>query len=232
MSDYPIRKIDYGYKYETHMHTAEVSACAVSFAHQQVKSYKKKGYAGIIVTDHFVNGNSTCPKKLDWEKKMHHIVSGYMNAKKSGDQYGLDVFLGWEFSISGLDFLTYGLDVEFLIAHPNLDKLCIEDYSALVREHGGYLAQAHPYRDAWYIKNSRPVSAELLDGVEVFNTMDSDASNADALAYAKKHNLPIQAGTDSHKAFGFSYSGIRLNKKAESIHDIIAEIKAGNVKLI
>ena len=232
MSDNPIRKINYGYKYETHMHTSEVSACAVSTADQQVEAYKKRGYTGLIITDHFINGYSTCPPKYDWERKMNHIVSGYEKAKKAGEKYGVDVFLGWEFTIAGLDFLTYGLDIEFLVAHPNMDKLGIEEYSALIRKHGGYLAQAHPYRKAWYLQNTKPVSPNLIDGVEVYNAWDSDKSNADALAFAKKFDLPIQAGSDSHKASWHIPSGIRLEKKAESIHDIIAELKAKRVELI
>jgi len=232
MTDYPIRKINYGYKYETHMHTSEVSACAISSAHQQVETYKMMGYTGIIITDHFVNGYSTCPRKLDWEKKMQHIVSGYLKAKKAGDKHGLDVFLGWEYTISGLDFLTYGLDLEFMIAHPNFDRLGIEDYSALVRKNGGYLAQAHPYRKAWYLENSSPVSPHLIDGVEVYNIQDDYYSNEEALTFAKKHDLPIQGGTDSHRTYGHGYSGIKLSKRAESIHDIINEIKAKNVEII
>jgi len=220
------------YLYETHMHTAEVSACAVSTAAEQVNSYKQKGYTGIIVTDHFVNGNSTCPRALPWEKQMKHFATGYMKAKKAGDDCGLDVFFGWEFSIRGSDFLTYGLDLDFLIANPGLDLLDIESYSSLVRSNGGYLAQAHPYREAWYVEYCLPVEYHLLDGVEVLNTMDTGSVNAKALDFAKKHNLPIQAGSDSHNSEHPAYSGIKLQKKAESIFDIIEAIKANNIAVI
>ena len=213
------------YLYETHMHTSEVSACADSSAAEQVSTYLKMGYTGIIVTDHFINGYSTCPKKLAWDKKMEHILTGYVEAKKAGDQCGLDVFLGWEFTINGLDFLTYGLDLEFLISNPDLDKLGLESYSALVRKCGGYLAQAHPYREAWYIESGFPVSHLLVDGIEVYNPMDSEEHNAMALAYAKLHNLPEQAGSDSHHKDTPVLGGIKLQKKAESIFDIIEAIK-------
>ena len=141
------------YLYETHMHTSEVSACANSTAVEQVCAYHNRGYAGIIVTDHFINGYSTCPTNLPWAQKMEHIVSGYESAKTAGEHCGLAVFLGWEFRIRGADFLTYGLDLDFLLAHPGLDQLEIEAYSALVRASGGYLAQAHPFRDACYIEH-------------------------------------------------------------------------------
>ncbi len=42
------------YQYETHLHTSEVSACSVAPAVELVHFYKKLGYAGIFVTDHFV----------------------------------------------------------------------------------------------------------------------------------------------------------------------------------
>ena len=220
------------YLYETHMHTSEVSACAASSAAQQVDSYKNRGYTGIIVTDHFINGYSTCPKKLPWDAKMKHIVSGYIEAKKAGDRCGLDVFLGWEFTVRGSDFLTYGLDLEFLLANPDLDKLNIEEYSALVRKCGGFLAQAHPYRDAWYIEYKFPVQHQLVDAIEVFNPLDTNKSNAKALAFALQHDLPMQAGSDSHDRDHTFYSGIKLQYKAESIFDIIEAIKSKSAEII
>jgi len=218
--------------YETHMHTAEVSACSGSTAAEQVQAYKNNGYTGVIITDHFINGNSTCPKDAPWDTRMKHFVRGYENAKKAGDACGLDVFFGWEYTIRGSDFLTYGLDLGFLLAHPNFDVLPIEEYSALVRDCGGFLAQAHPFRDAWYIDNKYPVESYLVDALEVYNSMDSDISNKKAEAYAARHNLPIQAGSDSHHSRHARYSGIILHEKANSIFDIIDAIANKKVKLI
>jgi len=220
------------YKYETHMHTAEVSACAVKFAAQQVAAYKDRGYAGIIITDHFVNGYTTCPKDLPWDKKMHFFKKGYDEAKRMGDKVGLDVFLGWEFTIRGSDFLTYGLGLEFLLAHPGIDKFGIEKYSALVRENGGFLAQAHPYRDEYYIDHPFPVEPQFIDAVEVFNVMDRPSSNKKAFEFALQNNLPMQSGTDDHGRGNNLYSGIITETKAESIYDIINAIKSRQAKLI
>jgi len=220
------------YLYETHMHTSESSGCGASSAAQQVMAYKNRGYTGIIITDHFVNGNSTCPKKLPWEIKMKYVLNGYEKAKEAGDKFGLDVFLGWEFTVRGADFLTYGLDLDFLLANPDVDKLGIKDYSDLVRKSGGFLAQAHPYRDEYYIEHNYPTKPHLIDAVEVFNSMDRNSANSKARAFAEKHDLPMQAGTDSHSTRERYYSGVALNKKAESIHDIIEAIKTKNVTLI
>jgi len=218
--------------YETHMHTSEVSACALNSAKEQIKFYKKMGYAGVIVTDHFVNGNSTCPKNYSWEKKMNHIIKGFVEAKKAGIKHDIDVFLGWEYTIRGTDFLTYGLGLDFLLENPDLARLSAEQYSSRVRQNGGFLAQAHPYRNAFYIDRPFPVSPHFIDAVEVRNSADSEGTNSRAFEFAATHNIPMQAGTDSHKINSHAYSGIILKEKANSIEDIIEAIKTKNIDLI
>jgi len=228
------------FKYETHMHTSEGSGCGRNTGAEQARAYKERGYQGIIITDHFINGYSRCPKskKLSWADKMEYVVAGYKSAKAEGDRIGLDVFLGWEFTIRGSDFLTYGLDWDFLIANPDLHLMDIPEYIALVRKSGGFLAQAHPYRKADYIEHQFPVDAQYLDAVEVYNQSDARCfsvnadSNAKALQFAKDNNLPFQAGTDSHGTDYNVVSGITLKRKAETIFDIINAIKSREVELI
>ena len=221
------------YLYECHLHTAEGSGCGRNTAAEQVRAYKKRGYQGIIVTDHFINGYSTCPryKKIEWEEKMAYVVAGYKAAKQEGDSLGLDVFLGWEYTINGSDFLTYGLGIDFLLDNPGLDLLDIKTYSSLVREKGGYLAQAHPYRDAAYIQHKFPVDPMYLDGVEVFNASDNPNINKKAMRFAEKHGLPMQAGGDSHGTDD-SPSGVKLKSRAKNIQDIIEAIKNRTAEII
>ena len=58
------------YKYEPHLHTKEASACAILTGAEQARLYKDLGYSGIIVTDHFFNGNTCIPKHLPWSIKL------------------------------------------------------------------------------------------------------------------------------------------------------------------
>ncbi|MDR0293751.1 MAG: PHP domain-containing protein [Oscillospiraceae bacterium] len=220
------------YLYETHMHTSPVSACAASSPASQARAYKRRDYAGIIVTDHFTNGNSGCPPGLPWDEKMAFFASGYEEAKKEGGRCGLDVFFGWEFNVEGTEFLTYGLSLDFLLAHPDMDKLPIRQYSGLVRSAGGYLAQAHPFRTANWIRNPGAVAPDLMDGVEVYNAGIPDEANTKAFDFARLHGLPVQAGSDSHHEILPFSSGIALPKKAESIADIIDAIKTNRAELI
>jgi len=218
--------------YETHMHTMESSGCGVSSGREQAQAYKKRGYQGIIITDHFINGYSTAPRRGSWREKMEYVVSGYEAAKKEGDKIDLDVFLGWEFTVRGSDFLTYGLDFEFLLDNPDIDKLTVPEYSQLVRQNGGFLAQAHPYRDQSYIQHKMPVDPKYVDAIEVHNASDTNETNKKARDFAKNNNLPTQAGSDSHSVNTSRISGIILEKKAANIFDIIDAIKQKRVRLL
>lgn len=218
------------------MHTSESSDCGQSTAIEQVRAYKKAGYAGIIITDHFLNGNSSCPRGLQWQDAMRYVCAGYAAAKVEGDKLGIDVFFGWEFGgrgkEQGTELLTYGLDISFLLAHPGLDSMPHAQYCQLVRESGGFIAQAHPYRARSYIANPMPVSPSLVDALEVYNGGDQAEANSRALEFAKTHNMPMQAGSDSHSALGVKRCGIRLASKASTIFDIIRAIKGFEVELV
>ena len=220
--------------YETHLHTSTVSACANSTPLEQVNAYKQRGYTGVIVTDHFYTSYARHSGKSSWQGKIEFFASGFCEAKKAGSLLGLDVFFGWEYTAEGLDFLTYGLDESFLLKNPQLERgVTIKEYSRLVRDNGGYLAQAHPCREAYWIDNPRTADPKLIDGVEVLNTSDTDRANQKARKFAKANRLPIQAGSDSHShCMGYAASGVILERKADSIHDIISEIRTFRVQLI
>jgi len=218
------------YLYDTHVHTSEGSRCGKVSAAEQVRAFKERGYAGIIITDHMVKGYSVCPDNLSWAERVRFQLNCYEVAKEEGERCGLDVFFGWEFSArkgeySSLDILTYGLGEEFLLAHPDMLNYTLEEYSKEVREHGGYLAQAHPFR---HTNSGKGIPSHLLDGMEVFNSTDDNEQNKLAHAYAVRKNLPMQAGSDSHYTHEPAKPcGVLLEKRADSVHDIINAIRAG-----
>jgi len=229
------------YKYELHLHTAESSLCAVATAKQQVQKYKERGYQGIVVTDHFINGNSRADilhdhtrTDFDWHNTMKTVIEGYKNAKIEGDKIGLDVFFGWEFGpkCTGTDLLTYGLGPEFLLQNPYIHTLGLEQYSTLIRQNGGFITQAHPYRNREYITNVGPVDPKYIDAVEIFNLSDPDINNEKAKKFAIENNLAMQGGSDTHDTNHEFASGIILKEKAKNIHDIIKAIKNGTAEVI
>ena len=213
------------YLYETHLHTAGVSKCAVSGGADYVAGYKEKGYSGIIVTDHFYNANCALSRKLPWEDWVEHFCWGYENAKREGDRVGLDVFFGWEETFDSCDdYLIYGLDKDWLLAHPEVRSWTRGQQYRAVRDAGGCVVQAHPFRQRFYISKV-VLSTGCVDGIEAVNGGHEDVS-CDALAYryAQKLGKPVTAGTDIHDVMDVYYGqlfGVYSNKKLNSIQDYV-----------
>lgn len=219
------------YRYETHLHTKEVSACAQISGVEQVRSYKAAGYTGIFVTDHFFNGNCRIPRNLPWEERVDLFCRGYENAKEEGDRIGLSVFFGWESNYKGTEFLIYGLDKEWLKRHPEILSWSIEEQYMSVHKSGGYVVHAHPFRDCSYIPEIR-LFPNSVDAVEAINFRNQSKDfNRKAIAYAKKYNFPTTAGTDAH-GFEYSHSGVAFMHKLKDSKDFIDSIIEGGYELI
>jgi len=214
------------YLYETHLHTAGVSKCAVSGGAEYVAGYKEKGYSGIIVTDHFYNANCALSRKLPWDEWVNRFCLGYERAKEEGDKQGLNVFFGWEETFDGCDdYLVYGLDKQWLLGHPEARFWTRGEQYRAVREAGGCVVHAHPFRQRAYIPRI-VLSVGCVDAIEAVNGGHEDVSY-DALAnrYAQKMGKPVTAGTDIHDAQDIYYGllfGIYSEKKLESIQDYVS----------
>ena len=221
------------YLYETHLHTKDVSACASSGGADYIAGFLDMGYSGIIVTDHFYNGNSGLPKNLPWKEWVNRFCRGYEEAKEEGDKRGLDVFFGWEETFETCDdYLVYGLDKAWLLEHPEVRTWTRGEQYRAVKAAGGCVVQAHPFRQRYYIKRI-VLSAGCVDGVEGANGGHEDAS-MDALAfrYAQKFGKTITAGSDIHDASGIFSGvtyGVYLDKKLESIGDYVKAIENNKI---
>ncbi|MBQ2823658.1 MAG: histidinol-phosphatase [Oscillospiraceae bacterium] len=217
------------YRYEPHMHTFEASGCGRSTGAEMAEMHKAKGYDGIIVTDHFFNGNSAVPYDLPWEEKIDLFCKGYENAKARGDEIGLKVFFGWEFTYAGADFLTYGLDKTWLKKHPEIMDMKIYDYCDFVAECGGFIVHAHPFRQYNYIKKITLIP-DNVGAVEIINSSHFDEKMNDrAKWYAESFNLPVTAGSDSHDAKNLLGGGISVEKPLETIFDYIEAVKKRSI---
>ena len=225
---------DYPYLYETHMHTCESSKCARSTGEEMAKACKEAGYTGIIITDHNWYGNNCIDKDLPWEDWVEAFCRGYENARKWGDENGLDVFFGYESCYDGTEFLIYGVDKKWLKTHPEIKDASIEEQYRLVHEAGGMVIQAHPFRDEPYIPRVRQFP-ELVDGVEGINATHSshlshNHNNPEwdrqAVSLAADYRLPVTAGSDVHSTVIFG-GGVAFKRKITSIQDYCSAVKGG-----
>lgn len=219
------------YKYETHLHTREGSACSSAPADEMAKAHKAAGYDGIFVTNHFYNGNTSVPRDLPWEEWVEQYCKGYEIAKKTGDEIGLKVFFGIEYCVYSSDFLIYGIDKDWLKRNEKL--LLHSDERELfrtVRSQGGFIVHAHPFRGDPYIHHIS-LYPDDIDAVEVINASHNPNNfyNRRADIYADMYGLPKTGGSDSHhldKLFG---GGIEVPEKINSPYDYLRQIQNGTV---
>ena len=153
------------YLYETHMHTMEASKCSDSPAREYIARYRDFGYDGIIITDHFYHGNTCVDRSLPWPEFVRRFCLGYHHAREEGERQGFPVYFGWEENFRGDEFLVYGLNEQFMLAHPEMTSWTRAEQYEAVRAAGGCVVQAHPFRARDYIRDIW-LSPYFVDGIE------------------------------------------------------------------
>jgi len=191
------------------------------------------GFSGIIVTDHFFNGNTSVPRHLPWKEWVKQFCRGYEDARNEGERQGFDVFFGWEETFDGCDdYLIYGLDKEWLMEHPESRTWTRGEQYRAVKAAGGCVVQAHPFRQHSHIRRVI-LSTGCVDAVEAANTGNIEQSyDALAMRYAQKLGLPVTAGTDIHDARyicnGWAF-GVFTQKRLKSIADFVDVVCNGGI---
>lgn len=205
-------------RWETHTHTREGSACGQADAAEMARACRRLGYDGMFVTDHFYHGNTAVDRSLPWEEWVRQFSLGYYHAKEAGDQIGLRVCFGWEYSWEGNDFLTYGLPPEWLAAHPETVTLEPIEYLRLIRKSHGCIVHAHPFRQENYVRYIK-LLPDLVDAAEVWNGGNRLADfNGRAKWYAESFGLRQTSGSDAHWETAFS-GGILTAREIRSTED-------------
>ena len=226
---------EYPYRYETHCHCCWCSACAVSSPQEMAEAYWKAGYAGMVLTDHFLRGNSAVDRRLPWEEKMKRYYEAYEAARDWAANKEFQVLFGLEHHYGdGKEVLTYGIDLPFLLEHPDIDRLPLSEYARLVHEAGAFLSMAHPYRDRGYINMSVGPQPEYLDGVEVYNYYNRPPENEQAILLAKEYGLLPTSGGDEHNDHGASIgkSGIAFKRRVSTGKELADELRKGEYRII
>lgn len=218
------------YLYETHLHTLPVSKCARASVEENLNFYKRLGYAGVFITNHFLDGNINCDRSLSYAERIEFYFKDYEEALDYGKKIGLSVFLGIESSYGGTDFLVYGLDKAWYLSHPEIEDMKRTELLILMRDAGALIIQAHPFREASYINHIR-LFPRHVHGVEVYNACRTDFENKLAKEYAKNYGLLPFAGTDNHTAGQKNILGGMCSRTPIlDEQDFVNRVKSGEMK--
>ncbi len=219
------------YKYETHLHTWPVSSCAYKTVRENLEFYKKMGYDGVFITNHFLDGNINLRYSMPYEESLEFYFSDYDEALKIADEIGIKVFLGVEISYGGTDFLIYGLDKKWYFEHPEIMSMKKSDELRYFIDNGAFVVQAHPFREARYIDHIRLFPAST-DGVEVINACRKDSENQMAELYAKHYGFFKTAGTDNHLGDEIPrLAGMKSIKPVNSEAEFIEAVKNNEMEI-
>jgi hypothetical protein len=215
------------YIYETHLHTIEASACSGTPGEDYIEYMQGLGYSGIIVTDHFFNGNCAIPKSLPWKERVERYCSGYEHALEKAKGTDFVVMFGVEFNFQGDEYLLYGIDKKWLLENESVMTMTRSEVHKAVNEAGGIMIQAHPYRERDYLDTIR-LAPHACDGVECFNAGNPDYQNAWGYKYAKEHGFLMSGGSDVHRTIQENMGGTSFPYKINTIEEYIKAFMAGD----
>jgi len=215
------------YKYETHLHTAPVSKCARVSVEDNLIFYKNQGYDGVFITNHFLDGNVNLASRDCYEEGIEFYFSDYEKGLEIGKELGIKVFCGVELSFLGTDFLIYGLDKAWYLAHPEIMQMKKTQELQLMMDSGALVVQAHPFREEHYIDHIR-LFPRHVHAVEVVNATQSEFRNSMAKHYAESYDLLFFAGSDNHKGpDAVALAGMCTQTPVVSEMDFVRQVKEG-----
>lgn len=219
------------YRYETHMHTMPASKCGKATVREQLEFYKSMGYAGVFVTNHFIDGNLAMDSTHPYEERVNFYFADFEEAQRIGKELDIAVFDGVEMSYKGTDFLVYGLHKDWYLQHPEIDGMKKTEELQLLMDAGAMIIQAHPYREANYIDHIR-LFPRHVHGIEVLNATQSDFRNEMARIYADAYELVHFAGSDNHRAGGAKrLAGMECDTPLEDEQDFIRRFLNGSMRI-
>ncbi len=205
-----------------------VSQCGRLSPCEVTELYKKEGYSGIVITEHYSPLTFGINSYYKPQRLVDFYISSYEEMKKYETE-DFSVLFGMELRHygTGADYLIYGAEPEWLRKQGNLMKLWEKDAYRLMHEAGCLVFQAHPYRS--YILRCNP---DYIDGIEVYNGKCDAETNFKALQWAIETGKLMSSGSDFHTPDQLAKGGIITNEPIKNNADLVRVLKSRNYKLI
>ena len=213
------------YRYETHLHSAPASKCGRYSVRENMEFYKKIGYDGIFLTNHFINANIGGDRSLPYEDQVEFFFKDVEEGEKLANDVGIKFFWGIETSCLGTDFLIYGLSKEWYLAHPEIVKVSTKEMLEIFESAGALIVHAHPFREASYIDHIQ-LFPNNVHAIEIDNCGNTPLQNEMAVIYADRYDIHCSAGSDNHIAgFTSRLAGLEFDTPLCDIEDFITRMK-------
>ena len=182
-------------KIEMHCHT-DGSHCADYNIQGIVADYKKAGYGGIVVTNHYAYKEYVRQGFSSVKEYAKAFLTWVDDAEKVGKEQNVKIFFGMEVRLTynNTEFMLYGFTKDFVLNNPEIYSLTQEQLFDLANRHNIFMYQTHPFRDGVKVGDPR-----FMHGAECFNGhYHHNNNNALAEQFCKENNLIKVVGTDFH----------------------------------
>ena len=202
-------------KFDMHCHTKEGSLDGKVPIEHFILELKKKGFDGMLVSDHNSYKGYRAWKRNLKDRKFRDFVVLKGIEYDTIDAGHILVIMPENVKLGILEFR--GLPVQFLIE--------------IVHRNGGILGPAHPCGEKYLsILNTRKHRNQLavmdkFDFLEGFNACESGDNNRRAQEIADEFGLPVFGGSDAHKedCIGLGYTEFPVKVTCES--ELIALVR-------
>ena len=222
----------YNFKYEMHIHSAPCSGGGIDIR-KHIDTLINNGYSGMVITNHFYNGDNRIDKNLPWEEFVDAYKRDYLYGLEYAQKVDFDLLFGLEEHVGGgQEILIYGITPELIANHPELKMASAEKYIEVVHSAGGLVYQSHPYRARWYVTSPFPLDCiDKLDGIEVYNSANELEWNESAERLAEKLGLSCIAGSDRHSEKSMGFAGIITKERIKNNEDLVRILKNGDYEI-
>ena len=134
-------------------------------------------------------------------------------------------------SYKGTDFLIYGLDKSWYLAHPEIMNMVRSELLTFLMNSGALVIQAHPYREASYIDHIR-LFPRHVHGIEIVNASRPAFENDMAAYYAQYYGLIPVAGSDNHNTTKKkALAGVEFDSPIRDEADFVTRVIAREAKI-
>ncbi len=197
---------------DLHGHSSGISRCCQISAPEVLRAAKEAGLDGIVLSNHYQKAYVT---NGDCAAFAERYLEEYRYAEKCAEEIGCKVFFGIEVTMEKHDLahlLVYGVDEAFVRKHPDLYEYSQEKLYRLVKEVGGALVQAHPFRG-----HDGLLDVRYLDGVEAScHPLYEGTFLSRVTEVAHKAGIILTCGGDYHADTYRPHCGVYLPESIET----------------
>ena len=203
---------------DLHAHSSGISLCCRLPAPDVLRVAREHGMDGVVLTNHYQKCYLT--NDLTAAEFARRYVEEYRYAEQCAKELGVAIFYGIEVTMerhNGAHLLIYGVEEDFPCLYPNLFDMTQKELYDIVKAHGGFLVQAHPYRQ----NIDRLLDPAYLDGIEINCHPVYEGTHRAALTeIALANHLLLTSGGDYHADIYRVTCGVYLPEDIKTSREI------------